>query len=428
MANEPLDDTDALSQAELIGLDSETAPERAPDPTEGGTKPNPESEKTLEELLDGAQKPAEEKPEEEKPAENAAKPAEKVEKPAEEQKTTEKQVEKSLPGVEDLNKLELGPHARPETRDQFAKAKEVARKSIEEADRKRSETEKKVAELEEKLKSVSDLPPEAKTELEELRTFRRAFDIERDPQFKAEFDKRIEANGASIIMKLADLGVAAEKIEKIKQLGIQNVDWAPILEKLPPVARQFVTSKLVDNETAMQDRRSRVEAAKGDAAKWEESQKAAKTKTRDEFDKKVIQHLSEAVKSIPWAHLKEPGVGATPEQVAECEAHNKFIQEASQELAQIVADESPRARAESALSVPVARYYKAENERLQKQIAELTKKGEELDRVKAARQTTKQARSAPATSGKSEPAGATLPGGTTREEHLDRLWEEASRK
>lgn len=420
--NKPLDDTDALSGGELIGLENDSAPAKAPDPTEGGSKFDPTVEKSVDELLDEQEKSAEELKTEEKPAPEQKEEAKPVPEGAAKLTT-----EAKTPSVaEEFDKIELGPHARPETRDQFTKIKEVSRQKISETEKKLAEAEKKAAELEARIKSVAELPPETKTELEELRTFRRAFDIERDPVFREQFDKRLEANSTSIIAKLSDIGVSAEKIEQIKKIGVPNVKWDPILEALPPVARRFVENKLVDNETVLQDRKAKIEAAKGDAVAWEQEQKGRSQKVQEEFDSKVISHLQETVKTIPWAHLREVPVGATPEVVAEISAHNKFITEAGEELVRIVADDSPKGRAEMAMAVPQARYYKAQLEAAEKRISELSKKAEELDRIKAARQTTKQTRTAPTTQGRT-PSSATLPAGVTREEHLDKMFEEANR-
>ncbi len=433
IAEQPLDETDAMAAGELLGLDNDSG---APSTPAGGQEDpvtDNGAENALEGLLSAHEEgnkpdPEPEKPAtEEKPAAEAPKPAAEAPKPATEAAKPAADAPKPAPTLAEIDKLELGPHARPETRDQFAKVKELARQNVAEAEKKLAEVSRKAAELEEQVKQVAGLKPEDKTELEELRKFRRIHDIERDPQFQEAFDKRIGSNSSAIIGKLEELGVSKKNIEEIQRLGVSGVNWEPILAKVPLPARRFIEGKLIDNETALHDRKTAVEAAKRDAEKWEQDRKGQQTKSREEFDAKVIEHLNTVVKTIPWAHLKEVPVGASPEQTAEIESHNRFIREASEELARVVADESPKARAESALAVPMVRYYKAQLDAAQKKIAELQGKADELDRVKTARVTAKQTRGAPPAGAARRSDGPIVLEGADREAHLDKLFDAANR-
>lgn len=432
--SEPLDDTDALAAGELLGLDNDSGASSTPAGGQDDAVTDNGAENALEGLLSAHEEEKKPDTEPEKPAAEEKKPtadekpaAAEVKKPVADEKPAA-DAPKPAPTLAEIDKLELGPHARPETRDQFAKVKELARQNVAEAEKKLAEVSRKASELEEQLKKVDGLKPEDKTELEELRKFRRIHDIERDPQFKETFDKRIDSNSSAILTKLEELGVSKEKLDRIRELGVSGVNWEPILAKVPLPARRFIEGKLIDNETALHDRKTAIEAAKRDAEKWEQDRKGQQTKSREEFDAKVIEHLNTVVKTIPWAHLKEIPVGASPEQTAEIESHNKFIREASEELARVVADESPKARAESALAVPMVRYYKTQLEVAQKKISELQAKADELDRVKTARVTAKQTRGAPPAGAARRSDGPIVLEGADREAHLDKLFDAANNR
>lgn len=422
--DQPLDDTDALAQGELLGIENSSSIDT-----------NPEADNALDALLDGADTPPADKPDEkpvEKPVEEGKttpptdKPGEKpAEKPAEKPVDGEKPAQEPKNGLQELDKLELGPHARPETRDQFAKVKEISRAAVQKAEKELETLRQQLAEASKKAETAGTLPPEAKTELEELRKFRRMYDIERDPQFREQFDARVAKNSESILAKLAEIGVAEEKLAKIKELGVQNVKWDPILDKLPAIPRRFIEGYLIDNEKALHERSQAVEAAKTEAEKWEAEQKTKPQKQREQFWGEAVEHLKTVVAQIPWATIKEVPVGATPEQKAEIEAHNKFIAESADELNRLIVDESPSAKADMALAVPMAKYFKGQLDRANARIAALEKIEAEYNKVRSARTLSKQRTAAP--DGKqARRAEAVLPTGVSREEHLDRLLDEAS--
>lgn len=218
--------------------------------------------------------------------------------------------------------------------------------------------------------------------MEDLRNFRRSIDVEASPEFK-KFDATVTANEEAIYKKLKEVDVSENSIEKIKKLGISNVDWEPVLKELPPMARRFIETKLVANEDARAEKESAISEAKKNAAKYLKESEEKSGKSAESRKAATESHFKEISSKVPWFKKIEPPAGVSEEDKKKIVAHNEFIDGLNKEVAEAIADDSPEMRAILTLGY-------AQMLRLQKEVpfikstheAEKKKLTEEIDTLK----------------------------------------------
>lgn len=304
---------------------------------------------------------------------------EKADKAAAEKKAKEEAASKT---TEEFEKIELPPHAKPATTESFAKVKMLAKQQITKLTVEKQELESRVKELQTKQVEAGKLAPEVEKELTELRNFRMSMDVEANPEFK-EFDATVTANEEAIFKKLKEVDVSEGSIEKIKKLGVANVNWEPIFKELPPLAQRFIESKLIANEDVRSEKAEALAEAKKNAAQFlkEAEEKsgasAAARKTATEA------HFKEISGNVAWFKKIEPPAGVSEEDKKKIAAHNEFMDVVNKEVQEAIADDSPEMRAILALGY-------AQMLRLQKEVpflkssheAEKKKLSEEIDNLK----------------------------------------------
>lgn len=285
-----------------------------------------------------------------------------------------------------LDSVELPPYAKPSTAASFEKVKTLARQEISQRDTQISELTEKVSKLEGEVKNR--LSPEETKELEELRQWRKSFDVESDPSFKS-FDARVSSNDEAIYAHMKKQGLPDEKIEEMKALGgPAYVNWEHFFKVLPASSRRYIEAKLVDSELAGEQKREAVEKAKADADGFlkqrDEKAKAAAEKGRSEVRSAVDSY----VEKLEWTKEQRVPANATPEQKKSIEARNDFAKNIRKQIDDWVKDESPASRAEMVVGTAMAYYYKAAYEARDKAVSAAKKEAEELraelDKVKKA--------------------------------------------
>jgi hypothetical protein len=271
--------------------------------------------------------------------------------------------------VDPLDKIELPAHTSPKASESFAQVKKLAKEAqtalqlqIAERDTKLTEA---LGQLEKLKKDSGQLPEETKAELEELRKFKVAHEVESDPKFR-EFDSSIKGNNESIYKKLAANGFTAENIEKIRELGgPEAVDWEPLFPKMNFQIRQFVQSKLVENVTLADKREEALSAAKanGQAFLAERSQREVT---------ELANTANAYTKNLPWTAEKTVPANATPEQKAEIEAQNVFARDSMGRLKHYLGDRSPARFAELAVGTLLAHKFQADLTAVKAQLTSTT--------------------------------------------------------
>lgn len=270
---------------------------------------------------------------------------EKAKKVADEKVEADKKAAAAAAPKDEFEKVELPPHAKPATTESFAKVKLLAKQQIAKLAEEKKAVEAQIAELKAKPAEAAKLTEAEKKELEELRNFRLGMDVEANPEFK-EFDKNISANDEQILKKLKEADVTDKSIEQIKALGVANVDWEPILKELPPVARRFIESKLVQNEDLKTEKAGAVAEAKKNAAQFlkdsEEKSGKSETARRTAADTHFKQVVAE---KLPWFKKIEAPAGTSDEDKKKIELHNAFMAEAESQYKEMLEDDSPEMKA-----------------------------------------------------------------------------------
>lgn len=294
-------------------------------------------------------------------------------------KPEEKPVAVETPVVKDnLDEVALPPYSKPKTTDSFNEVKKRARETITARDAEIARLNQELAAREEKLKGA--LPTEATKELEELRTFRRSVDIENDPEFRGRFDGKIETNNNAIMSKLAEAGMGQEQIDAIKKLGgPEQVDWEPLLPKLPVALRRFVEAKLVQNEDLRTEKKDTVAQARKDPSVFEKQKVEQRSKVLVET---ANQHLSK----LAWTVEKPIPANATPEEKAKLTAANAVAKQAQGLVQDALKDYNPATFAELAVGTAFAHKFKSD---LEAATAEKSKLAENLAKVEKERDALK---------------------------------------
>lgn len=257
-----------------------------------------------------------------------------------------------------LDEVQLPPYSKPKTGEAFDKVKSIAREQLGQRDAEIARLSKELSDREEKLKALptpeQQKQVEALTkEVEELRNFRRASDIENDPGFKSEYDGKIDANNNLILAKLAEAGMSPEQIDAAKKLGVENVDWDPLLPKLSPALRHLISAKLGANVELRDAKAAAVDAARKEPSKFETQRREVQARTLTETANSFLTKMS-------WTAEKQVPANATPEQKAEIDAHNKTAKEAQALIQTALKDYSPETFAELAVGTAAAHKFKAD--------------------------------------------------------------------
>lgn len=261
---------------------------------------------------------------------------------------------------DDFEKVELPPHSKPATAQSFEALKKTAREKVAAAEKERDELKTQLAAAQAK----PAVDPATEKELEELRQFRQKIDVEADPQFK-EYVEEIGRNETSIFSKLKESGAGDEVLAKIKQIGLKDLNWEPVLEKLPPVARRYIENKLASNEDLEEQRTRAIDEAKKNASEFLATREKENLQNELSHRTAAEEHFGKVSVQLPWFKLQKAEANATPEQKAAIEAENKFFLATQKSVKEILADPSPNMRAISALGY-------AQMLRLQEEIPALT--------------------------------------------------------
>ena len=209
---------------------------------------------------------------------------------------------------EDIETVQFPQNSSVKARESFDKLKQLSKERILAAEAKAKQTEEQLLQLKEKLSGQD--PEQLKTKLEqmeaeltELREFRKTADVENAPEFKV-YDQRVQKNDELILSKLGEWGMSPEHLAKVKEIGTADLNWEPILSNLTPAQRRFIEAKLVDNVTALEEKKGAVADAKLNADKFL-SDREKKAKEDVQRAAQVRKSLAEKLASEA-AWLKDP--------------------------------------------------------------------------------------------------------------------------
>lgn len=300
--------------------------------------------------------------------------------------------------------VKLRADASPKTRETFEALKATAREREKAALEKAAALEKTVAELSEKTKSFEGktATPEVEAELKELRAFRAQFDTENDPEFKSKYSTKIEGNYEAIFNVLhKDNGLKIEVVNQLKAMSPAERDQhiESFLAKIPATSRRLIEAKLIENVSVQEQRAAELSSARAKADQILAERAAAPAQSAEKLQAEIAGHLRPVLGKLDWIQIKEAPATASPAEKAAIEKANEFAAFAQETLKNAIVDQSPRARAEAALAVPLAHHFKARASALETELAAVKK---ELEGIRRASQTSRTAR----TSANPTPAAA----------------------
>jgi hypothetical protein len=332
--------------------------------------------------------------------------------------------------VEDpeIDTLSLPPHSSESAKESFRKLKEASKEKLAAIKKEAEELREKLTKAEQEAQNR--LPSEASKELEDLRKWRKVYDIERDPEFTSQYDAKVTSAENAILKKLKDSEGATEKhLKRIEELGgVRKVDWnAKVLAGLSPSTRRFVEAKLVEIESLEVEKQEAVAKAKEEADKWEKDRENRTVQT-------LQSKAQEFVAPIEWLKPVPIPSTATPEEKAKLENQNKQATHFSSMLQGFLKQkQTPEWTAELAVGTMLAYKFNSDISVLQQQIqsidqakAEAVKEKEaitkerdelkaKLDGIKKAGSLSRGSRSAPAV-----PSGTQV--NINPADHLDSLY------
>jgi len=315
--------------------------------------------------------------------------------------------------------VKLRSDASPKTRETFDVLKKKARDEIAAAQARADQLSKDLEAAQKNTIPPDKLPEPIEAELKELREFRATFDIERDPQFQQKYDSRKESNNEAVYGTLRAHGLRDDQIELLKKMGdSERVDAiGDLLEKIPHTSRLKVQAKLAENISLEDQRGQELSEARSKADQILKDRKEAPSKQVESFYKEVESHAKSLISSVDFLSVAEVSSSTPAAERQRIEAQNKEAAKLQGLFVKVLADESPKGKAEAALGLVYAHRLKSENSSLSAKVSELQK---EIDDIKKAGSVGKIGR-APASAGSKPRSVETLDAGS----NLDRLFKEA---
>lgn len=381
----------------------------------------------------------------------------KVEKPKEEVKaevkTEEKPAEKAAPVDPDAptdEDLQVLPHDKPKT----AKRIQALLKKVDAINSTYAETRrdveakaKRLSELEEQLKKVQSVDPTTteavKTQLDELRMYKRKYELDKDPEIKVKFDAKVEYAESGITDILTARQASPELLKLIAKEGgwtkfsgsqspvaVRAADGTTttitaaeasenILAALPILERKKIESAMMEQIQIERDKKRFLEEETKRASEFfsereEQTKKQMESQSRAVEDaKKLIEDFkTTAINERDWLKQQQIPENATPQEKANIEDSNAY----RKQLAQLLKKNLEVKDVPSMLGVvedSVAYYAERRKtalltQEVTKLRAELESRSKEMDKFKSASKSTARHGSI-AGGGSSAPAATNKP-------------------
>lgn len=318
------------------------------------------------------------------------------------------------PGYDkEIDSLELHKNASQASKDNFKLVKSKAKEYKGLAERAVAgavELEKKLAEM---AQTVGADPSKLKQELDELRAFRRSFDVANDPEFKNQFDNKIAEIYESILPVLHESGLAQNVIDEIKKNGGLGAMSPQVLNNLlynketgyltlmknssdpTDVRNAAVLERKIESIYDLKHQREqKIHESSKSSSEYFAKQQEAQKKQVETYIQEETQHISalrQAVKTeaekfgLPTGEEQVPD-GATAEQKAGIEKRNaiykNFIVPTFNNALYANSTQQKVANAVAAVAMPVLRSHV---QNLEKQLADKIKFYEgEISRLRGA--------------------------------------------
>lgn len=303
----------------------------------------------------------------------------------------------------DLDKIQPPADISPRNLVNFNKLREVAKHYKEQAE-KVSEYEKYIEHLQ---KQQAQPPQELLAELEDHRKFRKIFDAENDPEFQKQFNERITTLDSDVLSILKKNGLPEETEAKLKALGLDKIptEWweESVLPKLNFLDRERIQKKLAERSDVVDAKQKEIEKFSTRRDEYFAEQQAKIQQYFEQEHQQIYGHLDEMTQNLPQARYINAPQNATPEQIAQVEAHNRTVNEMESHFQEALNARDPKDRTEVAMAAVASIYFAKEIEHLQSQLqasnSQAAKFAKELEAIRSAGRAP-----APRTSGARKPS------------------------
>ena len=239
------------------------------------------------------------------------------------------------------------------------------------------------------------IPPD----YEELKTFRKIFDIKNDPEFQSKYAQPIKEANESIVSILKQNGATDELIAGIEQAGgIEKVDksWFAenILNKLPFDDKKMMEDNYVALKKLKQQQEGEIKNAAENGEKiLAEKEEQAKGWYQNETTA-IRDYVEEITKQAPWARYQEIPNDATQEQIERIQQHNQNVQKLEQKFNSALWPQNAQQRASITAAAVLSDKLTGDVQSMESKIAsldaQLKKVTEENNRLKGASRMPKQ--------------------------------------
>lgn len=248
----------------------------------------------------------------------------------------------------DLDSIEPPQDISPRNLVNFDKLREVARHFKTES----AQVPELLKQLEEFRSASAAIPKEVLDELAELRTMRRIFDTENDPEFKKEFDGKLNSIDDDVLSILRKNGLPEETEKNLRQLGLDKVapKWweESVLSKVSFVDQERIRKRLAERADISENRAKLIEQFQSSRESFIQHAETQKQAQQEQMEEQIFEHVNALTENVPWARYQEIAPNASEADKKSIEAHNAAVQELETRFRQALYPETPQSRAEVA--------------------------------------------------------------------------------
>jgi len=284
----------------------------------------------------------------------------------------------------DLDKVKAPEDVSPRNLVNFNKLRDVAKHykaQVQATETRLRELEAKAQELETR---PAQPPAEIIKELAEHRQFRKLFDAENDPEFKRQFNEKLQALDTDVLSILRKNGLPEDAEKQLKALGIDKVSagwWeSEILPKLPFVDRERIQKRLAERADVLDQRSKELEKFSSQRDQWLEHEKSQVAERFQQEQTQIDQHLELLTQNVPWARYQEVPATASRDERAKIEAHNQSVADLEQNFRNFLFPKNPTERAEVAAAAVASTKLAGAVDDLASRLRESNSRAEKLEK------------------------------------------------
>jgi|688.fasta_scaffold154475_3 hypothetical protein len=242
------------------------------------------------------------------------------------------------------------------------------------------------------LRNSASLPEQYAKELSELRMFKKIFDTENDPEFKQQFDEKVQSLDQDVLAILMKNGLSQETANQIKSAGIDKISpqwWEnSIFKKISFVDRERIQKRLAERADVVEQKSKEIERFNQDRETYYARQQEQLVEQQQQLESQIYDHVDVLTAKVPWARYQEIPPNATPDQVKQIESHNLTVQELDKQFQEALYPTTPQSRAEVAAAAVASTRLASSVQDLSKRLTDSNVRAEklqkELDAIRSA--------------------------------------------